>query len=359
MNRKSIPDYDLIDYAKIKPNSVVLYQKLESNYNILPPKNTHVEHLRNNHHNGFLSEKATSNIKKALKYCFWLSGSMRKSHKQIKARPYGKLSLLTLTLSSKQIHPDNFIKSKMLNQFLVELRQYNSKLFYVWRAEKQKNGNIHFHLVVNIFIPLHLVLRVWNRIQKKHGYLQDYQSKHQSLSFKQYLNLYPPKNLPDRIKKYHYYAEQKKKNWENPNSVDIHGIKKAKSIFAYISKYLAKEPDYIIKKEICPITFDEREIKVYDESQKISGRIWFASEVVASFREDDLFIEGSISSEIMDFMENFKDKVKYLNYATILLASPEFLFNNGYLKLFQAFFDFFRSQIPKQYKTELLCTMKF
>lgn len=352
-------DYEFIDYAKIKPNSIVLYQRLESGDGLRTVRNSNIEYLRKNDHNGFLSEKATSNIKKAVKYCFWLSGSMRQGNRKIKAKPYGKLSLLTLTLSSKQFHPDNYIKSKMLNQFLVEIRQYNNKLFYVWRAEKQKNGNIHFHILVNIFIPLHLILRVWNRIQKKHGYLQDYKNKHQSLTFKEYLNFYPPKNLPDRIKKYHYYSDQKKKNWENPNSVDIHGIKKAKSIYAYISKYLAKESEFVLKKEVCPVTFEEKDVKIYDESQKISGRIWFASEVITSFKEDSLFIEGKISTEIMDFMQRFKDKVKYFNFATILLVSPEFLFNHGFFKLFHAFFDFFRSQIPKHYNSDSLCTMKF
>ena len=63
-----------------------------------------------------------------------------------------KLTFITLTLPSKQIHSDNEIKSKCLNQFLIELKKNHSVSRYIWKAEKQENNNIHFHIIADKFI---------------------------------------------------------------------------------------------------------------------------------------------------------------------------------------------------------------
>ncbi|GAH86291.1 unnamed protein product, partial [marine sediment metagenome] len=42
---------------------------------------------------------------------------------------------------------------------------------YVWRAEKQENGNIHFHFIVDNFIPWNELRNTWNRIQQNLGYI--------------------------------------------------------------------------------------------------------------------------------------------------------------------------------------------
>ena len=42
----------------------------------------------------------------------------------------------------------------VLNKFLTVLRKKHKKLNYIWVAERQQNGNIHFHLVINKRIPV-------------------------------------------------------------------------------------------------------------------------------------------------------------------------------------------------------------
>ena len=40
----------------------------------------------------------------------------------------------------------------------IQLRNFQEQFdYYFWRAEKQANGNIHFHLLVDRFIPMDLL----------------------------------------------------------------------------------------------------------------------------------------------------------------------------------------------------------
>lgn len=41
-------------------------------------------------------------------------------------------------------------------------RKFNEALLYVWVAELQKNGNIHFHVLLNRRLPLEYYRRLWN-----------------------------------------------------------------------------------------------------------------------------------------------------------------------------------------------------
>lgn len=78
--------------------------------------------------------------------------------------------LFTVTLPVKQ--KDNYTDSeisRMFIKFLNNLRtNYNLK-FYIWVAERQKNGNLHYHFITNIYInPLQLSV-YWERFFQ-HGH---------------------------------------------------------------------------------------------------------------------------------------------------------------------------------------------
>src|SRR5690554_5071199 len=62
------------------------------------------------------------------------------------------LVFITLTLSSKQVHDDNFIKRNLLNNFIIYMGRKFDMKNYLWKAEKQKNGSIHFHIVTDVYI---------------------------------------------------------------------------------------------------------------------------------------------------------------------------------------------------------------
>lgn len=80
-----------------------------------------------------------------------------------------RLAFITLTLSDQQKHTDEFIKEHLLQPFLYWLSRYYQAL-YVWKAETQLNGNIHFHLTIDTFVPWKSIRAKWNSLLAKHGY---------------------------------------------------------------------------------------------------------------------------------------------------------------------------------------------
>ena len=115
-----------------------------------------------------------------------------------------KLAMLTLTLPAKQKEDDRKNKNKFLNHFLTIMRRRGKIINYIWRAEKQKNGNIHYHIIIDKYIHHSIIREVWNSVLKKAGYLE---------------------------------------KWKNPNSIDIHALKNIKNVHAYLLKYMSKEEE--------------------------------------------------------------------------------------------------------------------
>jgi hypothetical protein len=94
--------------------------------------------------NGILSNQAKKRLKLAIEYFLFLNKPNNGKSGYTGSHYNKKVTFITLTLPSKQIHTDNEIKSKCLNQFLIEISRYNYISNYVWRAEYQKNiiGNV-------------------------------------------------------------------------------------------------------------------------------------------------------------------------------------------------------------------------
>lgn len=80
-----------------------------------------------------------------------------------------RLAFITLTLSAEQMHNDKYIKEHMLQPFLYWMTRYY-KASYVWKAETQLNGNIHFHITIDTFIHWRSIRAKWNHILAKHNY---------------------------------------------------------------------------------------------------------------------------------------------------------------------------------------------
>jgi hypothetical protein len=78
---------------------------------------------------------------------------------------------------------------------------------YVWKAELQERGSVHYHLSTNMFMHWEEIRDAWNKYQRKAGYLDKYVKVNG-----------------------HYHA----------NSTDVHSIRKVKDIERYLSKYMQK-----------------------------------------------------------------------------------------------------------------------
>lgn len=155
-----------------------------------------------------------------------------------------RVNFITLTLPSKQVHSDKEITKLCLNQLLTEMRKLNKNLHYFWRAEKQSNGNIHYHLLTDTYYHYKLLRQDWNRITAKLGYIDSYKREFEHLTFEEYYCRYSPDGSKSKKEARKVWQNQKRIGWSNPNSTDVHAIKNIKDLAAYVAKYCAKDDEH-------------------------------------------------------------------------------------------------------------------
>jgi len=118
-----------------------------------------------------------------------------------------RINFVTLTVSAHAPITANFGYSNLMKPFLRKLRTLGN-FSYVWKAELQKRGQLHYHLATNTFLPWQDIRSTWNNLQRKNRLLDDYAKKNR-----------------------HYDA----------NSTDVHALHGIVNIGTYLSKYLAKD----------------------------------------------------------------------------------------------------------------------
>jgi hypothetical protein len=128
-------------------------------------------------YNGAISKPTKTKLLKHLSE--WLRSLEFSKYEKIngkKVRKHHPVSI-TLTLSDIQKHDDNYIKRYMLGRFISVAQKKYGIRYYFWRAEAQRNGNIHFHLVIDKYFSRTDIQKEWNAIQKDYGYLKNFEQK--------------------------------------------------------------------------------------------------------------------------------------------------------------------------------------
>lgn len=274
--------------------------------------------------NGYMSAKTRSKIKGNIDTLIFLSQLPEASTMHLnKAVGYQQrdcfLTFVTLTLPSKQMHDDNFIKRHLLDKFITILRKkYNVKL-YLWVAEPQVNGNIHFHILIDKFIenvvepkysqvPLELT-KDWNRILDLYGYVEPYSQKMQaqyaggfvynpaqtketyvfSPSSGKYETTHEPVSYEVQLSA---YAQGYATNWTQPNSVDIHRLKQVDNIKAYICKYMTKSDGS-------------------DKTKRpIDGRLWGCADQLRDVTSYEQPFDNDLQDAVLDLRDQDEKSVK-------------------------------------------------
>jgi len=155
-----------VDRIKITPGYLVIYQEWEK---VLRREEYTTPMI--NQPGGYLSSKSQIKLKLALNHLLYMSTINRSittsKHKEFNFR----VNMISLTLSSTQIHSDYVIKSKMLQPFLRIMRNRWEVENYIWKAESQDNCNIHFHITLSKYIHWSDIRATWNTIQETMGYI--------------------------------------------------------------------------------------------------------------------------------------------------------------------------------------------
>jgi hypothetical protein len=137
--------------------------------------------LRNKHtlksfskRNETTSKQSISRLKQAVNWMILFSEKKRVYSKKENKNFSFRIAFVTLTLSAAQMHSDTEIKEHLLQPFLYWLNRYY-KASYIWKAETQLNGNIHFHLTIDTFVHWKSIRAKWNQLLAKHNYCKVYQ----------------------------------------------------------------------------------------------------------------------------------------------------------------------------------------
>lgn len=247
---------------KIKHDYSVLYHDTAGFTGHQQTNKTSIDNLKNNMTKETISSKSSKRLKSVVN--MWTTSVYinQLSSNKTKGSLSNYINLLTLTLPAKQMHDDKFIKRHLFNHFLIKLKRRSNFNAYVWKAEPQKNGNIHFHLLVSCFIHKRLVQTIWNNVLNEFGYI-------------------------DRFEEIYKHR--------NPPTTRIEAIKKANNLTAYIGKYMSKK----------------------EGARKIEGRYWGCSDNLKLLTENVFYVDTYINA----FLERFKlihgDNVINTDYAVI------------------------------------------
>jgi hypothetical protein len=221
----------VITKFKIRSKSVVFYPSFELFSTFRGQSYESQKNLLDNRVKGYLSQASSRKIRDMVEN--WVN-SVRAEQLRTKKSLDFYLCFVTLTLPAVQVHCDRTIKRKCLNKFLIYgKRKWKIKNF-IWKAEPQKNGNIHFHLLFDRFIDWREIRSTWVDSIDGLGYIDTFFLKH---------------------------------GHRDPNCTDVHGLYKDKKgskitfIGAYLSKYMSK-----------------KEKDGAEKDRPICGRVWGCSD---------------------------------------------------------------------------------
>lgn len=121
-----------------------------------------------NQHQGQISANAKTKMRNAI---LWLDASAL--YKWSYSKQSGKwfrwrLNFIHLTLPAQQGNTDQFIK-KILNRFFLYAYRKTGLRSYVWKAEPQKRGEIHFHITSDCYIWKTQLQNIWNGCLRHFG----------------------------------------------------------------------------------------------------------------------------------------------------------------------------------------------
>lgn len=179
---------------------------------------------------------------------------------------------ITLTLPSVQVHTDQEITKVVLGTFLDRCRKVGLLSNYVWRAEKQSNGNVHYHILTDTFCNFSILRNYWYIACRQLGYMQAYKEKFSAMS------LYEYGNQPFNRNKSHSeiaaaYGRGVRCQWSQPPACHTEECQSAADVGRYISKYVAKGDS--------------------ENPNIITGRVWGCSQsvskAVTTFKTDAVF----------------------------------------------------------------------
>jgi len=181
------------------------------------------------------------------------------------------LNFITLTVHS----PDRMIEGKEAHRLCLEplilwLKRTCGMTLYIWKAELQKRGQIHYHVTTDCYVEAMQLRYKWNDLQKEAGYLNQY------------------------FEKFGHY---------NANSTDVHSVYKYADISSYLKKNVCKSINCELAKSV-------------QNKETIGGKVWDCSLNLKSCKLFETDFDYDLHEKIINSTYNFVEKDCFKLYET-------------------------------------------
>lgn len=311
------------------PEAVGVFEGSDELNHSIPQKRP--EQFADNYHHGKISKTAERKINRAIDYIIYLS-----KPKTLPKSKYGKglsfrLNFITLTLSSKQIHSDYEIMSHCFRPFLMALNRKWKVNNYIWRAERQSSGSLHYHVITDRFIPWNELRNVWNRCQQNLGYVSRYRENqllwHRG-SFRLREDLLKQWPLKSQLRA---YRDGVAHDWNSPNSTDVHSLRHINNVRAYFKKYMTKT----------------------GQSSDISGRLWGCSLKLSRVSGAQVAVYSKIDDDLEKLTKSKNVRIYQTDFYTVIFVSISQLVVLGCSEIVNIWREFLLMEFPDYYDPEI------
>ena len=250
---------------QVRPYGLLVYDHKE--YDSRLKKSTTRKTGKINQYSGELTPFAKKKLKRAI-------GLMVASAKEKEAINFKtgkmfkfKINFITLTLPSQQGSIEDKAIKHCLDNFIKRCRRKHKLVSYVWRAERQANGSIHFHIITDVYIHYEKIRNDWNECLRPTGLIDKFKEKH---------------------------------GHENPNSTDVHAIWKVKNLTQYFVKYMSK--------------------KRKEKEEPIKGKVWDCSTNLKTKENCSMLLEGTIRENFDTLYKRLDiDRIDDPNFAILFI----------------------------------------
>lgn len=255
-------------YMSIRPYGIMAYDRHE--FTGKSTRSLQERKPKPEAYKGVLSKAAKKKLKKAIQLIVAIAEPKEAINFKTGKTFKFKLNFITLTLPSAQGEvSDKEIKHCLDNWIKRAKRKHNLKS-YVWRAERQANGNIHFHIITDTYIHYEKIRNDWNSVINALGFVDRFVQVH-----------------GDKI----------------PNSTDVHSINKIKNLSQYFIKYMSK--------------------KHKDGEKPIEGKVWDCSTNLKGKDSCTFPAENEDKDSFSKIVESANWVVKHCDFCSIIFFSEQ------------------------------------
>jgi hypothetical protein len=251
-------DRYFIQCAQVRPSGLLVYGRPDPPYQHKANK----EFREAKTYSGNMKRGSIRRIRKTINVFLLKSPTQEILNPVSKKKIRFRLTFATITISDARLIDHKEAYKLGLKPLLRWLRREVGGL-YIWKAELQKRGQVHWHITLNRFLHYKDLRDEWNRLQRSAGWLEGYEAR---------------------------------TGHTDANSTDIRAVAKIERIDLYLAKYMAKD----------------------DPAAVINGKVWGCSQELQKAR----YYEFEMDWEELDWLKGLEaaklTKVVQLEHCTVI-----------------------------------------